>query len=99
MSAICHDHGVHEISEPHGPWCLTIRIPLPAPLRRHLYLATGTSPRWVGRGLTRGLLITPWLTVGAPGRSLTKPYRPGLLWSLHRWCAHIDVRYTGEDNR
>lgn len=98
MSAICHDHGAHEVSEPHGPWWLTIRAPLPG-TGRHLYLATGTARRWTRWQLRGGLLRTPWLMVGAAQGRLSKPRREDLLWSLHRWCAHIDVRYTGSDVR
>jgi hypothetical protein len=90
MSAICHDHGPHEVSAPHGPWWLTVRIPLPH-TGRHLYLAGATGRRFSGR--------FPFLRVRLGRGRLRRPRRPDLLWSLHRWCAHVDVRYTGTDAR
>ena len=85
MSVTCLDQKrPAEISSPHGPWWLTVRVPLPR-TGRHVYLAASTGRRFTGR--------SPFLKVRLGRGALPKPRRPDLLWSLHRWCAHIDVSY------
>jgi hypothetical protein len=86
--SICHDQRrPSPIGEPHGPWWLTVRIPLPR-TGRHLYIGATT-----GLNRFRGF---PFLRVKLARGRLRKPRRSDLLWSLHRWCAHIDVRHPAD---
>ena len=66
-------------------WRLTIRLPLPGP--RDLYIGAATGRYWV-RVLTRWTVAIPQLCISLP---VVSARRPSI--SLHRWCAHIDVRY------
>lgn len=83
--SICHDYGAHPSGVPHGPWWLTVRIPLGN--LGHIYLGAAT-----GRNRFRGRF--PFLRVSAHRWILRRPYRPDLLWSMHRQCAHINVSYS-----
>lgn len=79
------------ISEPHGPWWLTVRIP--AGRTRHVYVGASTSERFVPGSRShsgRVLIDTSRLAV------LVMPHRFYGRWRrdwviLHRFCAHLKV--------
>lgn len=102
--AICLDQKKpSRISDPHGPWWLTVRVPLGP--RHHLYIGASTAPRFVP-GNHRGgrvLIDTSRLAVLVMPRKFYggRHIRGWVL--LHRFCAHVhctvgSVQGSGKEN-
>lgn len=90
MSAICLDQRKpSNIGDPHGPWWLTLRVPLGR--NHHLYVGTSTAERFVPGRHTSGRVLVdrPRLCVLV----MPRKFYGGWHWyswvMLHRFCAHI----------
>lgn len=91
-TAICIDQRKPSpISEPHGPWWLTVRIPLGR--NRHAYIGAATADRFiVGRHTSGRVLVDrPRLAVLVMPRKFYGGRRLRGWVYLHRFCAHIHI--------